>query len=714
MSTTRSASARQAALASFAVASLLWAPLLVFELLGRHAPGLVLANPTLRASLGAAAVVALGTVILLAGPTALIAVRVTTDETARRASAWWAMAAVGLASCCVLLLRVPVHGLAVHWRLAPPVTLVLIDLLAAAAASLLVALVSRLAPAPLRGKARRGLLLASLAGWMLLVATGPARERGLAAGLVLTLGLLAVSLAAAAIGGVAAPRRTAIPLVLAAALGFGAVLTGSAAPTARAQRTPKGTVRRAAPNVLIVMIDTLRRDHVRLGPAGERRSPVLRSLASERATSFDRAWPAATSTAPSVKGLFTSQAPSRWGLGQAAEPPPPEAWNLAKAFQAAGYETAAFSANGLVDGEGFRAGFETFESSGGWRFFQDSFLLHGLLCGDRFWDAMALAAGWRLHKTPGDFVRRRLRAWLEQPRDAPFFAYLHVVEPHWPFHDRGHGLLDDRLRAVDRPLRAFDLLRLPKGDPANVRFRGTAELAELLGRYAEEVREADAITGRALADLAELGLADDTLVLVMGDHGEEFFEHHGFSHGHDVFEEQAHVPLIVRWPAAWWEPNAWPARVTEPVSLLDVLPTLTDLLDLPEPPGAVEGMSLRPLLEGGQVTRPRPLVVESFPAASCRAAHREGDRKARLEYHAALSPALTSRLVVFDLADDPAETSPLSEADPDVEAFAGRAREALAGRWEAWPDRRDTAGAAPAAPAGDDALEHLRALGYVR
>ena len=433
--------------------------------------------------------------------------------------------------------------------------------------------------------------------------------------------------------------------------------------------------------------------------------PALARLASGRATTFRNAYAAAPATQPSMKAIFTAQLPSHWGVGQTAGPPPPEVWNLATAFRESGYRTAAFSANGVIDGLGFRSGFDDFWTASGLRLMQRSFLLRRILCGSRrALCEIEFSGRLRLHKEDGSFIHELVHRWLKDaPR--PFLLYVHLIDPHWPFYDRGFGFRDERLRTLDDPYRHWELLQLEKGDPANARLRDAPQFDELLARYYEEVRHTDGIVGRILDDLRDVGVFESSLIVVVGDHGEEFFEHLGFGHGHDVYDEQLHVPLVIKWPSTP-DFEGMPRLVETPVSLVDLLPTLTDYLALQAPPSPVKGRSLRTALEAGAVTDRRPVWSEIRYGDHVHVGYREGDRKVRFVYPYGATP-LQAEVEVFDLIADPGEQQPLA---PDHDRrLVNRARRELQQNWlAATRDRR------PEAPTPEPAyVKQLRILGYL-
>jgi arylsulfatase A-like enzyme len=473
---------------------------------------------------------------------------------------------------------------------------------------------------------------------------------------------------------------------------------------------PEQPARAHAPNVLVFMIDTLRADHTAPSGYATDTTPRLRSLLEERTTVFTQAMSTAASTVPAVNSLFTSQLPA----GPAtARRPTADAWTLGTAFRTAGYETAAFTANSLVSGPGFQNGFRWFRATLGYSYFIRSFALMRLFNGGRKKGVMRHTETWKLHKEDGVRITAAARRWLEEVRDQPFFAYVHILDPHWPYYDRGFGLLDAQTRDVAEPFELLKLLNLRRHAAGNARYRGTPLLRELVGRYDEEVRFADRALGELLDALVEQGVDQRTLVVILGDHGEEFFEHNSFGHGHDVYQHLVHVPLIFRWPE---EPRfaRMPQRVDQPISLLDVLPTLSDYFDLPPPPRPVLGHSLRPLLEESHTGDWHPVVSEVLWPRRAMGSYREGRHKVRLSYNYEAGPLRPSSVQVFDLAADPSESQPLEADDPRVSALVERALRAHHRAFSARPVGRAAADASEDAPDPDvDAVERLRALGYV-
>jgi arylsulfatase A-like enzyme len=694
--------------AGLAFAALLWLPALALDLVFAASFSEVAPSPVLRRQLGLSTTLWAATVltVVLAGG---IAGRIS-SRLPGRGPGW--LPAVLVASWFVVGARSPVQGVALGLGWSPPAAAIALLALAGLSGLLAGWALTRIAPR-VGGVVRRLAVAAGLVLWL-------SAWRGELPGWpgLLLMATTAVPLAAWAL---TTRERSGARTALGALGALAALALAVALLQPRPDPSPAGSAlaRTERPNVVILLVDTLRTDRTALG--GHPITPRLDALAgSGRATVFTAAMSPAASTVPSVKGLFTARSPSSWGLATAGnEPPPADAWTLATAFRRAGYATGAFSANGLIQNGGFESGFERFWSAGGFDFYRHSFFLYRLLSSQRYWWSMGRVETLGTHKVEGATVLGQGLRWIEGASrgDRPFFAYLHVVEPHWPFRSHGYGLVPEELRDLDPAYSHVDLLRLPKGDPRNAPLRVTPQMREMTGRYDEEVHRADLLLGELVDRLGRAGVMDDTLLVFLADHGEELFEHNGFGHGHDVFDEQVRVPLVVHWPAGW---QVAPDRVGEPVSLLDVGPTLVDLLALGRLPSRVSGVSLRAALEGAAPYP--PVISESYHGGSCRAAYREGRFKVRLEFRPAVSPEETRHVLAFDLVEDPEELRPLPAAALGEEPLAGvvsRARAALQRRWLEWPDRVEP-GARRGPESGDgeaedraEALEELRSLGYV-
>ena len=163
-------------------------------------------------------------------------------------------------------------------------------------------------------------------------------------------------------------------------------------------------------------------------PQQERR----RCFARQRRARSDRAF--------DQVGLHV-QVPFQLGHQNLGKVPPPGVWTLPRAFKESRYRTAAFSSNGVVDGPGFAGGFDTFWSATGVTMYREFLCLYNLLSNHDFWHMHEVLDRFTLAKVRGETVRKLARSWIARHRDGPFFLYLHVNEPHWPYEKHGHKLV---------------------------------------------------------------------------------------------------------------------------------------------------------------------------------------------------------------------------------------------------------------------------------
>jgi arylsulfatase A-like enzyme len=441
---------------------------------------------------------------------------------------------------------------------------------------------------------------------------------------------------------------------------------GAAAPVPPPDRPPRvalGSPRVYAPKpsaarrVLIWLSqDSLRADH--LGAYGYRRatSPVFDRLA-ETGVLFENAMAPASWTLPSMTSQFTSRYPSYHGgtiVGRVRDQRHP---TLFEALADAGFTVLGVSGNRFVSQEfGTASGF------------------------DALWFAKAGA----------DALNRLALEALDEWRGGDLALLVHYRDPHFPYeppppHDRFDP--DYAGPANGRNFESFG--------PAQA-----AEVAHVRALYDAEIAANDAQIGVLLAALRERGLLEDALLIYSSDHGEEFLEHGGWTHSRTLYQELLHVPLLLRLP----EGRA--RRVRDPVSLLDVAPTVLDAFGLPAPP-SFQGRSLLPLARGAS-REARPIFAETEHGLDKR--HRVAVRDGPLKYLLVLPPSPAPPVVVaeqlFDLAADPGEQRPL----PPSPAHARLRGEALAFLARA---RAEGGFGTDAAPLEADTLRQLRALGYV-
>jgi arylsulfatase A-like enzyme len=425
-----------------------------------------------------------------------------------------------------------------------------------------------------------------------------------------------------------------------------------------------GRLSGSRPNVVILVVDTLRAD--RLTPYGYVRhtSPAIARLLAERGTVFDRAYAPAPWTLPSMVGLMTGRSPGVLNRGKAGSFALPEDVPvLAERLADLGYATAGFYANPtLHEGNGFARGFEA------------------------FYTPPPEVASLRLH---ADTILDRAAPWLREQQarfpERPFFLYAHFLDPHDPYANPAN---DERrwpwLTAVGEGGYAGPLT----GDSVHGLYTGAvalrpsprdaaADVAWMSALYDGEVAYVDRFVGKLLEVLDPEVLAH-TLVVLTADHGEELYDHGGWKHGETLYQEQIRVPLILRWDSG---PVPAGVRIAEPVSLLDLLPTVLAAVGAEVPPEA-EGIDLLPPLTGERPWPHRALYARHFGRGPLRAGvvlppHKLVlfNRQAPFEPTDAVEAHLwrldlgrLDRVELFDLEADPEERRNLAPERPEVVA----------------------------------------------
>jgi arylsulfatase A-like enzyme len=392
------------------------------------------------------------------------------------------------------------------------------------------------------------------------------------------------------------------------------------------------------PNIVFIMIDTLRADHVGCYGYKLPTTPNLDKLASQ-GVRIEQMISASCWTMPSVGTMFTSLHPSQHHITNTKSHFPKGITTLADEFRKAGYHTAGVTTNPLVHSKfGYSEGFELY----------DDFTVMLTADLDLFGDAVGGPGA----ETPPNIqlgrggvsspmVNRFAESFLAKQKkaDKPFFLFLLYFEPHADY-------------VPPAPYNTmFGNFGVPPSIGVDIYPRGPkhpytpAEKKQIVSLYDGEIRYADEHIGKVLADLEKLGLDNDTIVLALADHGEEFWEHDGFLHGDTLYEEQVHVPCIIRYP------GRFPAGTVlrHQASQLDVMPTLLNLAGIPIPDQCL-GRSLAPVLHNPKAPfQPRIAFLEAETNA-----HTDL-RAARLPSRKLIHDLLAESHQAFDLAKDPLE-----------------------------------------------------------
>jgi arylsulfatase A-like enzyme len=452
------------------------------------------------------------------------------------------------------------------------------------------------------------------------------------------------------------------------------------------------------PNIVIYLIDALRAD--RLGSYGYHRptSPRIDALAASSVV-FEQASAAAPWTLPSVTSLLLSQFPCEHGVVIDNDRVRDGEHPLAVTLRRNGYQTASLFGNPYVG------------------------RMSGL---DRGYDRSELveqAVG--AEKVQSLLSSLRPTGSAQKP---PFFLYIHNVEPHNPDsvpdrYVRKFGDVSPEIRKeIARSSREYRALTRvdyvddrPLGTTDNTAeqtrvMQGLARMKAAVDvLYDASVRQADERLGGVIHKLRRAGLWDDTLFILLADHGEELGDRGGWQHDQSLYQELIHVPLIVHFPSNRFAGR----RVKEPVSLIDVAPTLLDYLGLPRS-GQYRGRSLLPLCEHGsesgsiRMTAFRRNLKKYYrPYQQTRG---ETNVAVRWGMWKGIWNADIGSFELYDLDRDPGEKMDLSAREAERSAAMRKvARSELARCYQrAAEGPRDAGGALE-----EETLRRLELLGYV-
>ncbi len=411
--------------------------------------------------------------------------------------------------------------------------------------------------------------------------------------------------------------------------------------TALVEGRTSGAERPPLRPVILISVDTLRADHLGCYGARSTRTAHIDALAKE-GTLFSQVSCQVPLTLPSHASMLSSTYPFFNGMEDNGQQLGPGSVTVATVLKSRGYRTAAFVGGFVLD--------RRFGLNQGFDFYDSPFDLHK-------------AEG----RNPGDIKRlgeevvRRARLWIEENSSRPFFVFLHLYDLHTPYD-------------------------LPEA---------------LLARYGEgydgELAYVDVVLGDFLEFLRQKGLLDQSLVVFTSDHGEGLGEHGESTHGYFIYQSTVHVPLVLKWPA----PAApFPARVDEPVSLLDVAPTLLQFLGA-QVPSKFQGRSLLGLMKQTSSAAARDIYTESlytrnhFGCSTLRSL-----RTGHYKYIDAPKPEF------FDLSQDPSENHNLYASKNSLALTFRERLASLRARYR--PEHK----ADPRMPS-PEVVQKLASLGYV-
>ena len=431
-------------------------------------------------------------------------------------------------------------------------------------------------------------------------------------------------------------------------------------------------------NVVVYLIDTLRSDHLGCYGYDKPTSPNIDAFAAEAAV-FEHTIAQASYTRASVPSLLTGTGPRTHGVLLARNQLPDTIQNVAEILSRRGYDTAAFITNPVVDKSGIERGVDQF----------------------------------RL-ETEATVLKNALQWIDDRDSGAPFYLYLHTMEPHAPYAPPDKfqaGFASGVRQPALTPDKRGVLARIHKklfgvnGEPA-ISFAGRVWLDALLAGalevgdhqhtlpalYDAEIAHADERFGGFVRSLKERALYDNTVIVLTSDHGEEFYEHGSWEHSRTLYSEILNIPLIVRFPSA---AGGTGTRVKSMAQEIDVMPTLLAILGIPIPE-YVEGDNLLPLSGDRSPKQTRVLFSHNGGVWL-------GD--AVVDYPWKYIESQVGR-ELFDLERDPAERASLTAEKP---LLAGYYRSLIRAR-AASTSNREANSQVEISP---EQLKKIRTLGYL-
>ena len=385
-------------------------------------------------------------------------------------------------------------------------------------------------------------------------------------------------------------RYPAAPLSLAGALTLLLVsLSASFLGEPRRVATARSEHLAAHPSILVISVDTLRRDRLGCYGYAEARTPNIDTLAQQSAV-FDDATSPIPLTGPSHVTMLTGRYPTAHGVEANGVRIPAQSRTVAEALRSAGYSTAAFVSGWTLRNEavGLADRFDHYDDmlGGSWAFAN---VLDGFSLGRAAVRAAQKVTGYELlaHERLGVQTTERALSWLAAQGEQPFFAVVHYFDTHGPHIRPSPSAISGAVAPAFDYRQAPRLQRAVLADPARVK--------ETLRAYDDEIAYVDSQVGALLTGLDRLGRRDDTFVVFTADHGESLTEHGWyFDHGEFVYETCVRVPLLIRFPDRRYAGIRWARQVR----LVDLAPTILELGGIDSDLAPVDGESVLAILEG--------------------------------------------------------------------------------------------------------------------
>jgi len=404
-------------------------------------------------------------------------------------------------------------------------------------------------------------------------------------------------------------------------------------------------------NIIILSVDTLRQDV--LGCYGSRAglTPAIDGLAEDGIV-FENAFSPSPWTLPAFGTLFTGLYPGVHGGGKIlpheemedARPVSGKLTYLAEILSGAGYDTVAFYTNSwLSPHQNMDHGFETYVRLD----------VEDLAPQNIFLPSRAFLYLYRTIRKdlrpPGFQLNGPQQEWISFYHDGPFFLWVHFLDPHLPY--KLHPELENFYKGLSGSEKDLSENTNIK-ELAGLKKSSRPRRAGLYRLYEGEVKYTDLRLAKLIKLLKKSGLYEDSLIIFLSDHGEEFWDHDGFEHGHTHYNELVRVPLIIKLPGNRHAGK----RIDANTGIVDIAPTVVDHAGI-DYRGTMQGTSLMPLI-AGQMEKTESAYFSQFMLYG-------PDKQAVINGRRKLVLRKGKPLLYFDLDNDPHEKNNLLKTDPE-------------------------------------------------
>jgi arylsulfatase len=394
-------------------------------------------------------------------------------------------------------------------------------------------------------------------------------------------------------------------------------------------------------NVLFITIDTLRADHLGCYDYPRNTSPSIDAFAKQSVV-FEKCIAQSTSTMPSHASIFTSLHPPTHGVVTNVSRLSENVPSLITVFENNDYMTGAIISSFVLESDqGLTQGFKTYDET-----LESSELNRA-----------------EYRERPADSATDAAITWLREHGAEPFFLWVHYIDPHgayYPPNEYRDMFVEDEWYGESTEVQVSEG-HVPGTIPKYQELPGTGNPAYYIAQYDAEIRFTDDHIGRLFAFLEESGLGAETIVVLTADHGESLIERdHYFAHSFRTYDEQAIIPLIMRFPDTTVR-----GRIEAQVRAIDIMPTLLDRLGLKNP-HRVQGQSLMKLVTSDKKPPSDHAIIYSEYGLKFLELSIGAQKSIRTSKWKLTQNLRDGAWELYNLEDDPLETTDLADKEKAV------------------------------------------------